>query len=87
MYDIRLLKPAVKDLEQLDKVVAKRVVEKMNWLAENLDKIRPQKLTGELRGLYKLREGDYRIIYEIDSKKKVVIIYRVAHRKDVYKKK
>jgi len=62
MYDIRILKPAVKDLEQLDKVVAKRVVEKINWLAQNLDEIRPQHLTGELRGLYKLREGDYRII-------------------------
>jgi mRNA-degrading endonuclease RelE of RelBE toxin-antitoxin system len=33
MYDIRILKPAVKDLEKLDKVVAKRVVEKINWLA------------------------------------------------------
>jgi mRNA interferase RelE/StbE len=86
MYDIRLLKPAVKDLEQLDKVVAKHVVGKMNWLAENLDKIQPQQLTGELRGLYKLREGDYRIIYEIIKREESIIIHFIGHRREVYRR-
>lgn len=86
MYDIRLIKPAVKDLEQLDKVVAKRIVEKMNWLAENLDKIRPQQLTGELRGLYKLREGDYRVIYEIIHKENLIVIHCIGHRRQIYRK-
>jgi mRNA interferase RelE/StbE len=86
MYDIRLLKSAIKDLEQLDKVVAKRVVEKMNWLAKNLDEIRPQQLTGELRGLYKLREGDYRVIYEIIRKENLIIVHCIGHRRQIYRK-
>ena len=86
MYDIRLLKAAVYDLEQLDKIVAKRVINKINWLAKNLDAIRPQQLTGELRGLYKLREGDYRIIYEIIRKENLIIIHFIGHRRQVYRK-
>ncbi|HEY4760769.1 MAG TPA: type II toxin-antitoxin system RelE/ParE family toxin [Thermoguttaceae bacterium] len=86
MYDIRILKPAVKDLEKLDKVVAKRVVEKMNWLAQNLDEIRPQQITGELRGLYKLREGDYRVIYEIIHKENLIVIHCIGHRREIYRK-
>ncbi len=86
MYDISLLRSAVKDLEQLDKVVAKRVVEKINSFAKNLDEIKLQQLTGELRGLYKLREGDYRIIYEIIRKENLIIIHCIGHRRQIYRK-
>lgn len=86
MYEIRLLKSAIKDLEQLDKVVSKRVVEKIQRLAKNLNAIRPQQLTGEFRGLYKLREGDYRIIYQIIRKENLIVIHFIGHRRQVYRK-
>jgi mRNA interferase RelE/StbE len=57
------------------------------WLAENLEEIKPKALTGELSGLYKLREGDYRIIYEIVHKEKVIILHSIGHRREVYQKK
>jgi mRNA interferase RelE/StbE len=86
MYEIQILKSAVKELERLDRVIAKRVVDKIYWLAENLDKIQPQQLTGELRGLYKLREGDYRIIYQIIRKENLIIIHFIGHRRQVYRR-
>lgn len=70
MYSVRILKPASRELARLDKGIALRVVDRIRWLAENLDEIKPKALTGELSGLYKLREGDYRIIYEIIHKEK-----------------
>ncbi len=87
MYTIRILKPASRELARLDKVVARRIVDRIRWLAENLEKIKPKALKGELSGLYKLREGDYRIIYEIIRKEKVIIIHSIGHRRDVYQKK
>jgi mRNA interferase RelE/StbE len=42
-------------------------------------------LIGELEGLRSALRGDYRIIYEILEAEKVVLIYRVQHRRDVYR--
>jgi mRNA interferase RelE/StbE len=64
MYSTRLLNDATRELERLDKPVANRIVRKMRWLAQNLDTINPESLKGGLAGLYKLREGDYRIAYQ-----------------------
>ncbi|MBI3241979.1 MAG: type II toxin-antitoxin system RelE/ParE family toxin [Chloroflexi bacterium] len=87
MYTVRILKAASHELATLDKPVARRIVERIRWLAENLDSIKPKALRGELSGLYKLREGDYRIIYGIIRKEKVVVIHSIGHRKEVYQKR
>ncbi len=87
MFTIRILKQATRELEKLDKPVARRMTDRIEWLGENAEKIKPKSLKGEFTGLYKLREGDYRIIYEIIRKEKVVAIHSVGHRKEIYKKK
>jgi mRNA interferase RelE/StbE len=87
MYTIRLLKSASRGLEGLDKAVATRIVRRLNWLAENLDSINPEPLKGRLRGLYKLREGDYRIGYEILRTERVIIVHLIGHRQEIYKLK
>ena len=56
MYAVRLLKAASRELARLDKPIATRIVERIRWLAENLDSAKPRALKGELAGLYKLRE-------------------------------
>ena len=61
MYRVRFLESAERGLECLDKPVGARVVQRIKWLVENLDSIKPKRLTGGLVGLCKLREGDYRI--------------------------
>jgi mRNA interferase RelE/StbE len=65
MYPIRILDGASRNLARLDKPVGRHIIERINWLAANLDLISLEPLTGDLAGLYKLRVGDYRVIYEI----------------------
>ncbi len=86
-YTIRILKAASRDLTRLDKRAAHRIVERLRWLAENLEKVKPQALKGELAGLYKLREGDYRVIYEPIHQEKVIIIHSIGHRRQIYRRK
>ncbi|MFO0097824.1 MAG: type II toxin-antitoxin system RelE family toxin [Aphanizomenon sp.] len=75
---------ALADLEKLTKSVCQRIVNKINWLAENLDQITPQPLTADLSGFFKLRVGDYRVIYEFDSDERIIFIDRVGHRREIY---
>ena len=62
MYRVRILDAATRELARLDKPFARRIIERITWLATNLDSIRPEALTGELAGFCKLRVGDYRVI-------------------------
>jgi mRNA interferase RelE/StbE len=75
---------ALADLEKLTKTVCERIVNKINWLAENFDQITPQPLSADLSGFFKLRIGDYRVIYEFDTEKKTIFIDRVGHRREIY---
>jgi len=84
-YSIRILKPAIRDLERLDKNVATRIVERIDWLSENFPSIKPTALKGELSGLFKLREGDYRIIYQILHKERTLVIHAIGHRRKIYR--
>ena len=87
MYTLRILDPAITELSDLDKTIAKRIIKKLKWLAENFENIYPEVLKGELSGFYKLRVGNYRIIYEVFQKEKVIIIHLIGHRRDIYKQK
>ena len=86
MYQIRLLKEAVRDLEKLDKEIARRIIKKINRLAENAEIIKPKGLRSNLAGFDKLREGDYRIIYETIHAEEIIVIHFIGHRSQVYKK-
>jgi mRNA interferase RelE/StbE len=87
MYRIRILEAASRELARLDPTVSRRIVRRIHWLAKNLDFVRLQALKGSLSGLYKLRDGDYRIIYEILRHEKTIIIHSVGHRRDIYRTK
>ena len=87
MYHIRVLEEASRELARLDKPVGRRIAERINWLAANLDSIRPEALTGDLLGLYKLRVGDYRVIYEVIRNEKTIVIHAVGHRREIYRKR
>lgn len=84
-YEIRTLDAAIKALKRLDKPVAKRVSSRIQWLAENLDSVESQPLKANLSGLYKLRVGDYRVVYGILEKERVIVVHLVGHRREIYK--
>ena len=85
-YRIRILQAASRDLERLDKPTGRRIVQRINWLAANLDAIRLEALTGDLAGLYKLRVGDYRVIYEVLWDEETIVIHAVGHRREIYRR-
>ncbi len=85
MFQLELLPQAISDLERLDKPIAQRVVNKLRWLAENLETIKVEALAGPFTGLGKLRIGDYRVIYETDREHGLITVYLIGHRREIYR--
>ena len=70
MYKVIVLPKALTDLGTLEKPVSQRIVDKLTWLSEHIESIQQLPLKGSLSGLYKLRLGDWRVIYDVDHRKK-----------------
>jgi len=86
MYQIRILDAAARDLARLDPAIGRRIVSRMRWLAENLEGVKPEALTGDLTGFYKLRIGDHRVVYEILHSEQTIVIHLIGHRREIYRK-
>jgi mRNA interferase RelE/StbE len=85
-FSPRILKGAARQLRKLDPPVAKRIVRQISWLSQHFDELKPETLKGNLAGLFKYREGDYRIIYEPIPEEKVLVIHEIGHRSEIYKR-
>jgi len=85
VYSLYLMPEAADDLGGLDKPIAQRILNKLRWLAENFEAATPEPLSGEWRGLFKLRIGSYRAIYAIDWANRRLIVHLIKHRREVYK--
>jgi mRNA interferase RelE/StbE len=83
MYTIRITRAAQKELDSLSSVAQTRVRAAIDALA---DDPRPNSAT-QLRGstAWRMRVGDYRVVYDIDDIDLVVTVIRVGHRRDVYR--
>jgi len=78
-------KPSVqKDLRPLPKSIVARVIGQIEGLKTDPLPRQSIKLSGSER-LYRIRVGDYRIVYEVDAKAKQVTVHSVRHRRDVYR--
>lgn len=84
-YRIIFTPTASKNLTKLDKHANNTILEKVKQLAAGQSNLDVKKLTSS-QFLYRLRAGDYRIIYQIAHKILTVHIVDVGHRKDIYKK-
>ncbi|MCG2768301.1 MAG: type II toxin-antitoxin system RelE/ParE family toxin [Anaerolineae bacterium] len=85
MYSLDLMPEARDDLAGLDKPVARRILNKLRWLAENLDAVTLEPLTGKWKGVFKLRIGDYRALYTVDRTERRITVHLIKHRREVYK--
>jgi len=82
VYELLVLPAAQKDLDRLEAPVFARILKKIRSLSEDARPPGCLKLTEE--DGYRIRTGDYRILYRIDDALKRIYIYRIKHRKDVY---
>ncbi|MDP2734833.1 MAG: type II toxin-antitoxin system RelE/ParE family toxin [bacterium] len=84
-YTVSLEYQAEKELKDLPKDVLKRVDARLQALSVAPLPRGASKLKGrEVEG-WRVRVGDYRILYTIDEKKKMVMVYRIKHRRDAYR--
>jgi mRNA interferase RelE/StbE len=85
IYSIVFSKSSVKQLKKLDKNTIQRVLSKIEDLSKNPRPIGCKKLEGTKDELWRIRIGEYRVIYSIDDEVKIVDIENIGHRKDIYK--
>jgi len=85
VYEVCIEKTAENDLRRLPTTTFNRVIPHIKELAENPRLPGCRKLTGS-KNDWRIRIGDYRVLYEIDEKAKAVRIMRVRHRREAYRK-
>ncbi len=82
-YKIHFKKSVEKDLIGIPKKDLKKILDRIELLAENPRPPGCEKLAGQQR--YRLRQGRYRILYSIQDDELTVWVVRVGHRKDIYR--
>jgi len=82
-YQVLLLPRARKDLDAFEGRVLSKLSAAIRTLAKNPRPVGCRKLSSD-EG-YRIRIGDYRIVYRVEDKGKKVFIYRVRHRREVYR--
>ncbi len=82
-YRLGFKRSAAKELERLPAKVRKRVAQRIQALAQNPRPFGSEKISGEEK--YRLRQGDYRVVYGIDDRESVVTVFMIGHRRDVYR--
>jgi len=76
-----------KEIAELPQHVRDRVIEAIQKLAENPRPQGARKLIGEMGGAWRIRVGDYRIIYDVDDDERLVIILAALHRREAYRRR
>jgi mRNA interferase RelE/StbE len=85
MHEIVLSAPAERDLKRLPAAIFHRVIAAIRTLAASPRPPGARKLHGSGRDDYRLRVGDYRVLYEVDDTARLVRIMRVRHRREAYR--
>jgi len=82
-YKITIKKSAAKELQDIPRKDLQKIVNRIKSLALNLRPIGSQKLSA--RQQYRIRQGDYRMVYSIDDKELLVDIVKIGHRREIYR--
>jgi mRNA interferase RelE/StbE len=84
-YSVLWHEQAFHDLRPLGRTMSGKIIERVkNYLSHDPDKL-GKPLKGVLKGLYRYRWGDYRIIFASDREEGRISILHIGHRKDVYR--
>jgi mRNA interferase RelE/StbE len=82
-YELLIKRSATKELEALPTTYRRRIAAKIQHLSTEPRPVGAEKLSGEEK--YRIRQGDYRVLYEIDDPARTVTVVRIGHRGDVYR--
>ena len=84
-YELVFKRSVAKDLRALPRQDVRRVLQRIRALACDPRPAGCEKLSGQAR--YRVRQGAYRIVYEIVDQKLLVVVVKVGHRRDVYRRR
>jgi mRNA interferase RelE/StbE len=84
VYDVLIERTAERDIKSLPTTLFDRILPRIKALADNPRPTGCHKLAGS-KNDWRIRIGDYRVVYEIDDARKQVKIFRVRHRREVYR--
>lgn len=82
-YRLQIKPSAVKELEAIQLKDRKRLVAKLRRLAKEPRPDGCEKLSGHDK--YRVRQGDYRVLYSVDDSEQSVVVVKIGHRRDVYR--
>ncbi len=82
-YELLVKRSAEKELKQLNDADHDRIVKRLLALADNPRPVGSVKLAGH--EIYRLRIGNYRALYTVDDRAKIIEIISVGHRKEIYR--
>ena len=80
-YSLRIKPAAVKELETVPVKDRRRLVTRIRHLARDPRPAGSEKLTGY--ELHRIRQGDYRVVYEISDQERTVTIFKIGHRREI----
>ena len=83
-YTVEFSTSALREFNALERAVQRRIATRIDGLAGNPFPSGTAKLQGE-PGLYRIRVGDYRVIYRVDGKRVRVLVLKIGHRREVYR--
>lgn len=86
MWRFRITDIAEHDIGRLSPPIAHRVKERLSWFAEHFEEVVPLPLGGTWRGFFKLRVGDWRVVYEVKEDERIVVVHIVDRRDKIYKR-
>ncbi len=84
-WSLEITKAAEKDIKRLAHPVRQRIFDKLEWLQNNFKAITPTPLHGEFKGFYRLRIGEWRVIYSVERSARLIIIHLIDRRDRIYK--
>jgi mRNA interferase RelE/StbE len=82
-YRITIKKSAAKELESLPKKDLRRIIKHIRALVDNPRPHGSKKLSRKEQ--YRFRQGDYRIVYSIEDKDSLIDIFKIGHRREIYR--
>jgi mRNA interferase RelE/StbE len=82
-YSLEIKRSAAKELAQVPPKDRGRIIARIQALAEDPRPVGAEKLSGQAR--YRVRQGDYRILYEIEDQILRIMVVKIVHRGDVYR--
>ena len=86
MYRVVFVKKAIKEISRIDTDWQKRIKQRIVLLAQDPSTLKPniKRLKGRYNKFARLRVGNYRIIFKVNNGELLILIIRIAHRKEAY---